>query len=230
MAAGGLPGGVQLDQLGGDLPDRLAGPALALGPVAAAHLVQRRALAADVAGDLVERVHRHVEPVARLAALGRRVLDHQVLADGAGHGALHHLDVAADPVLAVHDRVAGAQLERVDLVLAAGRHLAARLVGGALAGQVGGGEHGQLDRLGQEAVGQLAGDDGADARLAGRSSSVDQRPDRQLVLGEHLGHPVAGALALGDQHDPPAVAEPLGDVVDRRLGVAAVGLADRGPR
>ena len=79
MAAGRLPGRVQLDQLGGDLTNRLAGPALALGPVRAAHLVQRRILSADVAGYLVKRVHRHVEPVARLAASGRRVLDHQVL-------------------------------------------------------------------------------------------------------------------------------------------------------
>ena len=41
VALGGLPGGVQLDQLGGDLADRLAGPALALGPVGAAEPVQR---------------------------------------------------------------------------------------------------------------------------------------------------------------------------------------------
>ena len=54
VAPGGLPGSVELDQLGGDLAHGLAGPALALGPVAAAHLVQGRALAADVAGDLVE--------------------------------------------------------------------------------------------------------------------------------------------------------------------------------
>jgi hypothetical protein len=36
----------------------------------------------------------------------------QVLAGGALHGALHHLDVAADAVLLVHDDVAGAELER----------------------------------------------------------------------------------------------------------------------
>ena len=60
---------VEPDQLGGDLLDRLAGPALGLRPVGAAELVQRRRLAADVPGDLVELVGRHVEPVAGLAAL-----------------------------------------------------------------------------------------------------------------------------------------------------------------
>ena len=122
MTAGRLPGGVELDQLGGDLAHRLAGPALPLGPVGAAHPVQRRVLAAHVAGDLVERVHRHVEPVARLTASGRGVLDHQILANRAGDRPLHHLDVATHPVLAVHDRIAGDQLQRIDLVLAASRH------------------------------------------------------------------------------------------------------------
>ena len=43
VALGGLPRGVQLDQLGRDLADRLAGPALALGPVRAAEPVEARA-------------------------------------------------------------------------------------------------------------------------------------------------------------------------------------------
>ena len=64
VALGGLAGGVELDQLGRDLADRLAGPALALGPVGAAEPVEAGLLAADVAGDLVERVGRDVEPVA----------------------------------------------------------------------------------------------------------------------------------------------------------------------
>ena len=72
---------------------------------------------------------------------------------------------------------------------------------------------------------QLAGDDAADAGF-GDVVQGRQGPDRQLPLGEHFGQPIAGALALGDQHDPPAVADPLGDVVECGLGVAAVGLAD----
>ena len=108
--------------------------------------MQRRLLAADVAGDLVEGVGRHVEPVARLAALARRVLDHEVLAGGALHGALHHLDVRADAVLLVDDVVTGPQLERVDHVAATARHLA--LVARAGAGpaeQVGLGQDRELE-------------------------------------------------------------------------------------
>ena len=67
----GHPRRVQPDQLGGDLADRLARPALGLGPVRAAEPVQRRRLAADVLGDLVQLVGRHVQPVGRVPALGR---------------------------------------------------------------------------------------------------------------------------------------------------------------
>ena len=209
----------------GDLADGLAGPALALGPVGAAHLVQGRVLAADVAGDLVQRVHRHVEPVARLAALGGGVLDHQVLPDRAGDAALHHLHVPADAVLVVHHRVAGGELQRVDRVLAPDRHLAGGLVGGALPGQVAGGEHGQLDRVGDEAVRQIAGDHGRHAAAAGASSSRVQDADRVLVLGQHLRHPVGMPLpsAVSTTRQSSRIA--LRDLGDRRLGLAAVGLA-----
>jgi len=67
---GGLPGRIQLDEFGGDLPDGLAGPALALVPVGSAHPVQRRGLPAHVAGDLIEGVHGDEQPVPRLTPLG----------------------------------------------------------------------------------------------------------------------------------------------------------------
>ena len=63
----GHPGRVQPDQLGGDLPDGLARPALGLGPVRPAQAVQGRRLAAGVPGHLVQLVGRHVQPVRRLA-------------------------------------------------------------------------------------------------------------------------------------------------------------------
>ena len=135
VARRGLPGRVEPDQLAGDLAHRPAGPALRLLPVRAAEPVQRGRLAADVLGDLVELVGGHVEPVAGLAALAGRVLDHQVLAGGAGDGALHHLDVPADAVLLVHDEVAGPQLQRVDHVAAPRRHPAHVLGRRALAGR-----------------------------------------------------------------------------------------------
>ena len=153
-ALGGLPGGVQLDQLGRDLADGLAGAALALGPVGAAEPVEAGLLAADVAGHLVERVGRHEEPVGRAAALGGAVLEHEVLARRAVHLALLHLHEPAHAVLLVDDVVAGVQLERVDLALAAGRHLPHVAGRGLLAREVVAGEQGQLvDRV-DEAVGR----------------------------------------------------------------------------
>ena len=157
VAAGRHARGVEPDQLGGDLLDRLLGPALALGPVAAAHLVQRGRLAADVAGDLVELVGRHVEPVARLAALGRRVLDDEVLAGGVLHRALDHLDEPADAVLLVHDDVAGLELQGIDGVPAPARHPAHLLARRPRPGEVGLGEHRQAQPLGEEAAVERAG-------------------------------------------------------------------------
>ena len=148
-------GGVEPDQLGRDLLDRLAGPALGLLPVGAAEAVQGRLLAADVAGDLVELVGRDEEPVAGLAALGGGVLDDEVLAGGVLHGALHHLDVAADAVLLVDDEVAGLELQRVHRVApAAGHpaHAAGRRPG--LPEQVGLGEDHQAHRLARRSRGR----------------------------------------------------------------------------
>ena len=118
------PGAVELDQLDGDVAHRLARLALGGRPVGSAHLAERGALAADVAGEQVELVGRHVELVARVSALARRVLEHEVLAHdlrlghrGAeraarraltrGDLALHELEEAADAVGLVHDVVAG---------------------------------------------------------------------------------------------------------------------------
>ena len=145
----GHPGRVQPDQLGGDLPDGLAGPALGLGPVRAAEPVQGRRLAAGVLGHLVQLVGRHVQPVRRLAAPARRVLDHQVLPGGAGRGPRGHLHVPADAVLLVHHVVAGLELQRVDAAAPPARHPAHVLGGGQpgrVPGQVALGEQGQPAR------------------------------------------------------------------------------------
>ena len=118
--------GVELHELDRDVAHRSAGFALRLRPVAAAHLGQHRGLSPDVLRQQVELVGGDEELVAGVAALGRRVLEHEVLADAldrvaaaAGDLALGELDEPADAVGRVHDVVAGLQLQRIDHVAAA---------------------------------------------------------------------------------------------------------------
>ena len=155
-------------------------------------------LAADVAGHLVELVGRDEQPVGGWPRLRGGVLDHQVLAGGAGDRALDHLDVAADAVLLVHDVVAGVQLERVDLPAPPRRHpLACRVAVGALAGEVVAGEHDEVDRVGDEAV--LRGcpaRPSTDARPATRRQvELVDEPGGDVVVGEHLDQPLAAGRA-----------------------------------
>ena len=224
VALGGHPGAVEPDQLAGDLLDVLLGPALGLLPVGAAQLVQRRGLAADVAGDLVELVGRHGQPVGRLAALAGGVLDDEVLAGGAADGALHHLDEPAHAVLLVDDEVAGPQLQRVDLVAPARGHPAHVLGGRALpggAGEVGLGDDDQPRLGGDEALAHRAGRDVRDARLEADLAAVLQ-PAGHVVLAEDLDHALGQARAVGDDDDLPAVARP-----SRRRSATADGVSPR---
>jgi hypothetical protein len=128
-------------------------------------------------------------------------------------------------VLAVHDRIAGDQLQRVDLVLAASRHPAAGFVRRSLARQISGSEHGKLHRFGGEAVAEFAGDEGGDTWDWDDIQAVEE-PDRKLSLGEHLGEPLAGASTFGHDGDPPTGPDPLHDVRHGRLRVASIGLGD----
>ena len=152
----------------GDLPDRPAGLGLRVGPVAAAEPAQRRRLTADIARQLVKRVHRHVEPVGSAAALARRVLEHQVLAARAADHPFRHLDEPADAVLVVHHQVAGGQRQRVDDVAALGGQPLALGGGGPVAGQVGLGDHDEVGARQHHAVVQRALEHADDARLRAR--------------------------------------------------------------
>ncbi|GAA2807547.1 hypothetical protein GCM10020219_094230 [Nonomuraea dietziae] len=183
MPGAGHPRAVEADQLSRDLLDRLLRLRLGLGPVGAAHPVEGGRLAADVAGDLVELVGRHVEAVA----LG--VLDDEVLAGGALHGALDHLDVAADSVLLVHDVVADPELERVDHVAPPARQPAHVLGAGLLPHQVEMGEDGELGR--DEAVLDQPGADVHDLGL-GRRVQVSRQAGGHVHALEQLDHPLGG--------------------------------------
>ncbi len=222
VSRGRHPGAVELDQVGGDLLDRLLRAGLGLGPVGAAEAVQGGGLAADVLGDLLQLVGGDVEPVAGLAALGRGVLHDQVLAGGALHGALHHLDVAAHAVLLVDDVVARLQGERVDGLAAPGGHPGALAARGLLAGQVGLGEDGEPEVPVDEAVVDRAAGDVHHGGAEG--AQVVVQPGRDALAAQDLDGAGGRAVALGDVDRAPAVGEPaLG--VGQCLGrVAAVGL------
>ena len=186
------------------------GPGLGLVPVGAAEPVQRGRLAADVLGDLVQLVGRHVQTVRLTVAslLRRRVLDDEVLAGRALDGPLDHLDEPAHAVLLVDDVVAGAQLERVDLVAPPRRH-PAHVLGPAAArlpGQVGLGDDGEpllgVDEAPTERAGRHVDEAGRDllARRVERGGDV--------MLREDLVHAPGQAVAVGDDDDAPAVGDP----------------------
>ena len=181
---------VQLHEFRGDLADRLAGLALRLRPVRAAELVERGHLAADVAGELVERVGGDVEPVARLAALARRVLDHQIVPDRAAGGALHHLDVLADPVLGVHHEIADLKRRRID-----GEPSLARCAADgfrcatAVSSQVRLGDDGQARAGEDDTVVHMPTDHRHRAGGGGGDQGAVDQLRRNVRLGEHLDRP-----------------------------------------
>ena len=117
-ALGALAGGVQLDQVVGDLVDVLAGLGLGGRPVGAAELVELGGFGTDVFADLVELVGGDEQLVRRGAALGRRIFDDQVFASGfvgaGADGALAHFDEPANAVLLVHHVIAFFEFHQVD--------------------------------------------------------------------------------------------------------------------
>ena len=232
-------GGVQADQLGRDLLDVALGPALGLLPVRAAHLAEGGLLPADVAGDLVELVGRHVEAVGGLPALGCRVLEHEVLTGRGRHGALHHLHEPPDAVLLVHDEVTRLQREGVDLVAAPRRHPAHVLGRGPgparRAGEVGLGDDGQaLPRHEEPGADPARGDrDQTGCRVGTLAVSRTRRvrdpadePARDVVLGEHLGDALGQARPLRRDEHRPVVGDEATQVGHGILGVAPEGGRD----
>ncbi|EPJ40697.1 putative Transcription-repair-coupling factor [Streptomyces afghaniensis 772] len=222
VAGGRHAGAVELDEVGRDLLDGLLRAGLGLRPVGAAEAVQGGGLAADVLGDLLQLVGGDVEAVAGLAALGGRVLDDQVLAGRALHGALHHLDVTADAVLLVDDVVARLQGERVDGLAAAGRHPGAVAARRPLTGQVRLRQDGESEGRVDEAVLDRAARHVHDRR--GDLGQVGVVTGRDALAAQHLDRTGRRAVRLGDEHRAPAVGEPALGVGEGLGGVPAVGL------
>ncbi len=206
----GHPRRVQPDQLRGDLPHRLAGAPLGLGPVGTAEPVQRGRLTTDVPGDLIKLIGRHVEPVGRLAAPAGRVLDDQVLPDRALDAAAGHLQVPPHAVLLMHDVVAPRELERVDTAAAPARHPPGVPRAGVLSRDVRLGQHGKPHRLPGEPVRKEPGRHARHSRL--RRLVEVAEPGAEALPAKHLGQPLRRAMAFGNQRHPPALAQPAAHV------------------
>ena len=220
----GHPRRVELDEVGRDLLDVLAGLGLGLGPVRSPQPMQGRRLTADIAGHLVELIGRHVEPVPGLATLARGILQHDVFAGGAADGALHHLDEAAHAVLFVDDEVARPQRQRVDLGPAPGRHpphVARRGPRAGRPGEVTLGDDDQLPTFVEEPGPQRGGRD--DGHAGGRHRRLGLHPRGDPEVVQHLMHSARQARPLGDEDNRAALLQPPADVSNGPLGVTAVG-------
>ena len=228
---GGLAGRIEADELSGDLLNGLAGLRLRRLPVGAAHLVEARALAADIAGDLVERIAGDVEAVAWLSAFGGRVFDDEVFAGvlvrTPARGPLRHLDESSDTVLVVDDIVAGCQVERVDLVAStAGGQLAhiPRRGGRRPTEHIGLGEHGEFEVFEDESAegsGRRHGD-----QCFGQVCGVIDEGCGHSGFGEHLDHASARSLTFGEHEDAPLVVDEALDVGEDRFDIAGIALRD----
>jgi len=219
--------------------------------VQSAELAQRGHLPADVAGELVQAVHRDEQLVAGVAALAGRVLHHHVLPARATDRPFEHFHELADAVLVVHHHVARGQRQRVHLVATLGRQPSPVGVRcGAVAGEVGLGDHHQL-RAGQhQPVGQAAAQhrdvtwlrlssgltaDGGDLGL----DQALQHPLRRPVPGHHHRGRSTGAAVRaqrreggGDLRFNPPCGRDLADVEVQHACVVAPGQqrAQRPPR
>ena len=101
---GRLARGVDLDQLARKVPDRAPHARLRALPIGPAQLRQRRRRSAGVARDAPDLLGRQEDLV------GAGEIELEVLLHVVAEGPLRHADVARDPVVDMHDVVAGSQL------------------------------------------------------------------------------------------------------------------------
>ena len=136
------------------------------------------------------------------------------------HGALAHLDEAADAVLGVHDVVAGLERDEVDGVAAPGGELAGLGRGRAVAGEVGLGEHDEHAR--REPLHDPPAGDGDQALLRLVDKVVDERGGH-FGVAELLHRALRRAVAAEDEHGGAAGGDVRAEVDQRAVDVAAVG-------
>ena len=206
VAAGGGPGGVELEELLGQVVDGPLDPLLRPDPVGPAEPAELGPLAARVAADPLDLLDRDVDPVA----LGEAQLE--VVALLAGPAAAEHLLVAGDAVVDVDDEVArGQPLEDVARDDPPHRLRPADPDG---AEQLAVGDERKAVGTADEPAVQAPLDEGD---RAGRRRGVDPAHggDRTTGLAEQLRQP--GGLVRGED-DPLAVLGPRLDRLDHPAG------------
>ena len=183
--------------------------------------MDRRCLAADVLGDQVKLIGRHVETIGRLAALARGVFEYQVLASGITDGALHHLDVLAHAMLLVHDEVACLQRQRINGASPA-RGQAAHIAScRALTGDI---RLSDEHETGEDESGiESTRRDVHDSRL--RVDEIVDQPRGDIDAGKGLGNALRRAMTLGHESDHAAFGDPGAQIGDNGGVVALVPLA-----
>ena len=201
-AGGGHPPLVEHHQLLGHHGHSPAHPALGRRPVGAAHARQRRCLPAGVVADRVDLVGGHIEPVTA------PVREQQVLALMAADGPAHHPLESGDPVMLVnHERARREVGEEAALVPRSGP---GGSVGAPPAGDVGLGQHRQLDVTQHRAPVEIG----------------VQRLDAGTMIGQQCAQPIRGR-ARRAQHDAVSVGRQIAQARRQRFD-ASMGAVPTG--
>ena len=223
---GRLTGGIQANELPGDLLHRLASPPLRLLPIRAAEPMNRWGLTPHIARHEIKLVGGNEETVRGLTALARCIFQDEVLAGGPGNLALNHLDVTPDAVLLMHDIVTDLQGKRIDRPPAPRRHLAHVLHRCTLSEDVLLGDDAEPYPREPEPHRDPSGRHGDDPRRRRIRDVVDEAA-RDVLSGEGLSESLSGSMALAQKHDALARSGPGGDVGECCRGVPPVGLQGR---
>ena len=121
----------------------------------------------------------------------------------------------------MHQRVAGFEFQRDDLVAPLGRHLAGGAFGGGdRTGDVAGRVDDQPDARCPPALAHPATEDMHHRGLLGNLVQVFDDARGDVVVAQHLGHPAGLAGAFDAEQHPPAVGHVLFDLSGEGLDVA----------
>ena len=198
-ASGRLAGGIQLQQLVGQVGDRRPDPTGRGRPLPAAELAEARRRRPRIAGDAAHLVRGQEDLV------GAREVELEVLADGVAVRPLRHPDVAGNAVVDVDDQLPG--LQATDQVPGHDPLAGQEPPDPGDAEQLAIREEDQVRRGVAESCRARPVDDGDHSCGGGLRQPVEGTDDRRL-FSQQLREPAG--LVGGDHHPPPSGSQ-LGD-------------------